>query len=406
MSGTVGKPIADILLGVSAAPDRPLTEKFEALTVDGWEELLQSSSDLRVSALVLRNLETARQEGLAPSHVLQALQGLRRQMTLYALGQAKGAARLSQFLTSKGFEPVLLKGFALAYGAYPAAVLRPLRDVDILLDRDEAAAAQDALLKESAYDYLPKKHQGAPRHHLRQLTDLETGLTIEIHHGISASGRWAHEDRLVRRLLSDTRTVDLLGQSVRVPLPLPNLLHLIAHSGLEHCLDNGPVTLADMHFLLAGKTREVGCDVLMHECEAIGLRNSLLLLAALARRHGATWVDGELAACCSVAEPLLEAATHAALPKLADAEDIKLARKLDRQVKQMGWRAPFAMMMSPDRKMLADIVGVAPDSPWRWLGYPGWLLARARRFIAARRNTRSSGLGAAERDLTTWLQIG
>lgn len=156
-------------------------------------------------------------------------------------------------LKAAGIAFVAMKGAYLAFFAYTEPALRPVRDLDILVARDDAMPAYRALLARGlvptveggdAEEVLKLKHQ------LPTLRSSETGMLVEVHHRAfhgeegdpDLSGDPGFTERLVTR--------DLGGQALRFMGAEDLLLHLIVHSVYDHRFDNGPGILADIAALL------------------------------------------------------------------------------------------------------------------------------------------------------------
>ena len=399
------RPVADLLLHLCAAPEKELPESLiDHIRADDWDTIIHLSTDLRLVPLLMRAIEGAAWAETLPPHAIDQLTAIRRDFAFMALRQAKGIASLAGRLQNQGLAPIFLKGTGVAFGCYPSPNLRPLRDADILLSKEGALAAQDILLAQPAYGYLDKGHEGASRHHLRPLIDIETGLVIELHHRISSTDDWGGEDALVQLLAEKPQRLEILGQEIAVPCLSANALHLVAHAGRRACFDNGPLVLSDLHFLL--RSGDVQMDEMLDRADDLGLTPSLAMIACLARSHGADWVAGPLEELADTATSFLPAAEQAMLVDRSMLQSKKHRDRMAEAERRDGLLAPLKKAFSPDPTAMALQVGLDPASMWRWLGYPVWLARRIAETIQARSAAGTRQERIANDELKRWMADG
>ena len=398
---SLGKPVAHALLRLCAAPESGHGDCLAQLGPQDWSVLVRRAAELRVLPLVAQNLSHFETAGPIPTEAAALIEQLQRDFAFMVLRRSKGIARTHAILREAGLAPVFLKGAALAFDVYPSSVLRPSRDADILLEGEESVAAQQALLASGEFS----RHPGVPyaaecRHHHFPLLHGETGMAVEVHHALLNETGWQGETRLVEMLLGETHEVGVLGQGIRVPSPMANILHLAMHAGIASYLDNGPLALSDLHFLM----RSPGVDPLtaLDQAELLGLGKAFAILTALADRYGAVWVTDGLRQRCVGARMHLSAAEDAILPTARDLADNKLARRVDRRMRKAGVLGPVAMALKPDPKSLAMKAGVEEHSARRWIAYPAWLAGKVRNYIRLLRQ-RDMDRDRAFRD---WLKSG
>jgi hypothetical protein len=138
-----------------------------------------------------------------------------------------------------GTEVVLLKGAALALTVYGSFVARPMSDVDLLVRREEATRARDALLAAgwtSGDGKTPEFYEG--HHHLPPLIDgTGTGTSLELHTSLFFEGHpfVLTSDDIRRR----AERVTVQGHTVLVPSVHDQLLHLCLHFAWSHMMATG-----------------------------------------------------------------------------------------------------------------------------------------------------------------------
>lgn len=396
----------ELLLRICAAPDGDHAGLCAQLDAEAWQSLADLAEVHRLSPLLRRNFQLSGSTALVPETVRADIDRACQWHSLYGLRQTVALKRLWETLAGAGFQPLLLKGVALAHRDFPDQSLRPMRDVDLLLPREEAERAQEFLIAHDDYRLAPwaGTYGVEYNHQLPEIQDIEFELTIEIHHRVNARN-WPQEPQFVAMLHEEADTIPILGTAMKVPSRRTNFLHLVEHATLHHTFENGPLTLADLHFLAQSNTLD--WDWIEQAADRLGLANSLRLVAALAHRHGAQWVPHRLLAGARFPESHIAAATAALLQDKEVAERNKLLRRLDQaDAGQWGWRAALRKALRPDPYQLADIAHSRPDQMRRWLAYPIWLIKRGMRYRAAMESDAALVGARREADMVAWLRQG
>ncbi|MCB2051102.1 MAG: nucleotidyltransferase family protein [Novosphingobium sp.] len=393
----------DALLRVCAAPDDNHEGAFTRLDADGWDWLARTACTQRIAPVLGRALRKADVDGRVPAAAADRIASVARWHALYALRQGAAIVDTLKLLRSEGFAPLVLKGGALAWRDYPDPVLRPMRDADLLLGREEAVAAQEMLLAHRAYRLVPHSVHYGPEHthQLPPVQEIDRGLTIEIHHRLNAQG-WAHEGQLLAMMRRANESINLLGIPARVPTAHVNLLHLIEHATLHHAFENGPLILSDVHYIAANHA--IDWRKLETDATRMGLANGLYLIVALALQHGARWVPSSLARAATAAAPHLSAARMALLSDPETRSRHAMLRRLEREVgHQPGWTDGLMRALRPDNLQLARMSGFGSEQSLRWVGYPRWLVNRGVRFWSARRGEDTAPVVEKQLAMAEWL---
>lgn len=237
-------------------------------------------------------------------------------------------------LAAAGIAFVAMKGAYLAFYAYAEPALRPLRDLDILVARDDAMPAYRALLARGlvplteggdAEEVLKLKHQLPP------LLSAETGIVVEVHHrafhGEEADPDLTTDPGFAARLV----TRDLGGQSLRFMGAEDLLLHLIVHSVYDHRFDNGPGILADIAALLG--THAIDWRLFWAIAERQGKARGAIFALRMAQEYwGSLPIDwaGREAEARAIPAAAIDAAAVLSLRDLATSADLKLAESATR----------------------------------------------------------------------------
>ena len=152
-----------------------------ALTaVQSLDELATAAEQHGMEPLVLAHIERT---GLAiPAAFRHRLRARRTQHAHAAAVRARVMADVARAMAQARAPFLVLKGAALAHLVYDDARLRPMRDVDLLIRKPDAARAHDVLMR---CGFRPSGMAAPPRHHHMQAMarTLEGAtVTIELHH--------------------------------------------------------------------------------------------------------------------------------------------------------------------------------------------------------------------------------
>ncbi len=140
--------------------------------------------------------------------------------------------RVVTALNAIDIEPLLLKGAArLVDGVYPAATLRFLGDLDLLIPADRSSDAASALMR-IGFDAAADAKWDAAHHHLPVLRESDTGACVELHTELSLSPN----DAIVPASWFVMNALPFQFHDVRVRLPdaTRTVAHNIVHDQLNH----------------------------------------------------------------------------------------------------------------------------------------------------------------------------
>lgn len=392
----------NFLLRCCANPDADETNAGDLLEGDA-DELVTLALRTRTFAIIARSAAKAADRSPAFCAASDRLTQLARRQALHSLEQARAIAQVVSDLEYAGFAPIALKGAALSYSAYPGQQLRPLRDLDLLLPPEQALEAERLLL--SMPDFRRASWAGnyglEYSHQLPEIEHIDSGLVIEIHHRINARG-WLHDVDLVNLLNQDTQSIELLGQKIRVPNAGANLLHLVEHASLHHSFANGPLTLADIHFL--DQHAALDWDWIWREAQRLQLGRALGLLAEMGRSLGAKWPEQVPPQAVGEVSEHITPAMRAMLATPELVEQHSQQRRLSmRSAGGSGGTAALSRIFRPDRYQLAQLSGRSADSALRWLGYPAWLLEKGTLYLRGRRDMRQTDEYHERDRMIDWL---
>lgn len=196
--------------------------------IDDWRQLLSRAEHHALAPLLYKHLSQADVE-----YPRQTAMELRALTLRHRRADQIRSAALIELLTAlerKHIEALVLKGAALAHIIYPRPELRPMRDVDVLVQPDRADEAQ-SILREIGFK-APEHHSGYmyEHHHLPGANVEREGLNVSIEiHRDALSG---DVDASIRtdRLTGPVQEFDLAGYRARSLGHIDTLRHLTHHT--------------------------------------------------------------------------------------------------------------------------------------------------------------------------------
>lgn len=330
-----------------------------------------------------------------PGVFREAWSGAFRSHALLALGQRAELERTATVLGGAGFAPIALKGAWLCRFAYPHPALRPLRDIDLLLDSASVIPAFN-VLQQNGFRLIEAPELPLPDlirtdKHLPPLLS-PGGTVVELHHHLwEPDGRLDHASPALIDAAVRARAVTE-ADSLAYPVPLDMLAHLIVHAVYSHRLDCGPLLLVDVDYLLQG--RSIDWVQFWRRAESEEWTAGARLVLSLAERYrkiSVNWGHQK-----PVPEVLLD---DAALLLLQDLDQRQSAGFLA-SVQRRSWIGLLDRLTGRRRVATGPAVQREMASMG---GFLGWAGSRWRRTAAdlARRGTRNQARALSR--LSAWL---
>lgn len=305
-----------------------------------------------------------------PQQVREQLQESHRRHAMRNLRLYRELVTAARLLDDEGISFIALKGAYLAHFAYPEPGLRPMRDLDLLLEPEDAVQAFNVLRAhgyQSIFGGEPEAYF-SDRIHLPPLS-RPGGISIELHHRLTPPGKGRGFEQSMR----DRSIVEPVGGiGIAFPCAEDMLLHLCVHATLDHRLDLGPLALADVAMLVGA--RQIDWQDFLQRVHEGNWQRHVLPMLFLAQRHLGARVPEELVA--ALAEGGNDAAWRDSAEYLlfSDPEDHKL---LDYDVQEILYAASFldrasglAGAIFPPRTVIARHFPVDAASSKAFLYYP------------------------------------
>lgn len=184
-----------------------------------------------------------------PAELGGAVAGRSREMIGRELLRSQETARVLAALADAGIPGLLLKGTALAYRVYPHPSERPRQDTDLLIRRDDTAAARRAL---EQLGYRAPAYSGEDelfRQFEMQLLDPMGVLhAFDLHWRISTQARFADLFQF-EELWETAVSVPALGPAARTIGDAEALLLSCVHPAMHHRNEERLIWIYDSHLL-------------------------------------------------------------------------------------------------------------------------------------------------------------
>ena len=248
-----------------------------------WAALSAMADQHRLKPLLYAQLGNS---PVLPSEQRADWRGEHRAAALRAMLVRHELIECAGLLETAGLAPIALKGAWLARHAYPDAALRPMRDIDLLVPREQVLEGYSALLAAGYVELAP------PEMPLAEVVRLDKhmppllaprGTVVELHHRLwEPDGRLdhaspvQHTEALRGRVVRDS-------DGLRYLAPHDTLAHLIVHAVYSHRLDCGPLLLPDIDFLV--QAAPVDWTAFWQQAETEGWRDGARLVLDLVAQY-------------------------------------------------------------------------------------------------------------------------
>jgi hypothetical protein len=183
---------------------------------------------------------------------------------------------------------VLLKGMALAHRHYPGPHLRPMRDLDVLVDR-AAVPGMEAVLRAQGYrprstrppEYYDTHHHGMP------FLQERTGIVVEVHHALFPPRSPLARDAVFARghLETALEPLEVHGRRVWRLSDELQLVHTAAHWASDFQLGGGVLAMLDLIYLIGGKPERLRWDVILRWLRGAAAAAPVYLLLSYVHRR-------------------------------------------------------------------------------------------------------------------------
>ncbi len=192
-----------------------------------WYDLLFQAEKQGMGPLLHMHLTAVK--GERPDTFIRGLRflSLRHQQANIIL--MKSLQQILSLLKAEGIPNLILKGGALCQTLYPEPGLRPMRDIDLLLAKEDVNHAHSLLKKigfQASTEALPEGY-----YHLPQLLKTVDNMQVcvELHHDLFPNDPPYYQQLPFAELYRNAHTFDVDGMTALTPATEEMLWHLFQH---------------------------------------------------------------------------------------------------------------------------------------------------------------------------------
>lgn len=234
-----------------------------------WDYLLQMGKTHSLAPLLYYHLHRIDHEHRIPQPIMDQLHNiyysnLARNLLLY-----NESSRVLKSFEEKGIPVVALKGIVLAELVYKNVALRPMADVDLLVQKRTLSEITKTLFK-LGFEILPQEKQTTIKymnesHFVKRQENLKhlPILIINIHWDLTAPARFKGATKInTQQMISKARLRKVAYSNILVMAPEDQVLHVIYHATFQHPFI-GLLQLCDVAELIKLKENELDWQVLV-----------------------------------------------------------------------------------------------------------------------------------------------
>lgn len=195
-----------------------------------WREILERAVQYEVAPLIYSNLKKAADSNQVPTKTLEQFKGLYYRQAIQNMNLYHKLKEVLVAFSEEGIPVIVLKGAALAELVYQNIALRPMRDLDLLVRKEDLNAADHLLQKLGYFSnalYQTKEWYRDNHHHLAPYIARDRTLVLELHHHIL----WptAPVSIPIQDLWQRARPATIASTTTLVFAPEDLLLHVCLH---------------------------------------------------------------------------------------------------------------------------------------------------------------------------------
>jgi hypothetical protein len=260
-------------------PDRRRVESFlESAGTIGWERMAAAARAASLSPLLHRSLKDSVPETDPPAEVLKRLRGDFMLSAIRAVRTEQALLPLLADCAAEGLPVILLKGICLVATVYGDAALRPMGDVDILVEVKNIPRANNLLAK---HGYAAEAGQeGMMADHLAPYF-AKNRIPIELHFTIMNEATHPGLDMDTGGLFSRAHPVKFRTASAWIMATEDQVVHLCDHMAAHHLFAKGLRGLVDIARTIAAAGESFGWDIFIARAKAWSAERSCALSITL-----------------------------------------------------------------------------------------------------------------------------
>ena len=267
---------AILLLCLRVEPAETKVARLRELTDKDWEDILKVAKSQGIAAILFHSLKPLQPALNIPEQILDGLRQSYLNSSARSMRLFKNLLQIITIFNRENIPVILLKGAHLAKFVYENPALRPMSDIDLLAKEDDLLKIHHLLI-ENGFSTL-EQDQGAILRHTapykkNNFPALEVHYNIAIlpnNKSIESADLWERAQKLT-----------LEGVNIMTLSPEDLLLHLCAHTAIQHGFDNGLTPYFDIRQTLEQYNEILKWEILVGRAKEWGLERSVDLMLLL-----------------------------------------------------------------------------------------------------------------------------
>lgn len=280
------RPAATRLLLDVLQPDT--SPPLATLDERAWQALADAALRHALAPYLWLRLQERNASSIIPPGIGESLQATHTLATLRAEAWQRQLEQVLRALNGTGVPTILLKGAHLGREVYPAALARPLSDLDLLVPPDDLSRAVRALGDAGYALPTPEDWASYRDHHHAPPVRRAGRLPVELHATIEPCA--PPFNLPLADLWTRARCTTAGGTGAYVLAPEDLLLHLAVHMGHSHLLGSSLVRICDVALVLTRYGANMDWEEVVRLTREAGARRfvyTALELSRLLLRAGA-----------------------------------------------------------------------------------------------------------------------
>ncbi|EEB82648.1 nucleotidyltransferase family protein [Roseobacter sp. GAI101] len=247
----------DLVLDFLLRPGSVEQRQIDALTPQTWDAITRRLREQRALPFLLNTIQNSSALQL-PKDVTQDLIVSARQWGTRQLLMGGECQIIHRGFAERNIPHLFLKGVPLAFGFYEGPSQRPVRDIDILVPRDNLFEARDCIMalgggKIPEFAGTEVDVDADTFKHLSPIWSPNRIIAVELHSRLfpqAADHASPELENFAAGLWAGRATFSISGSALPCPTPMAMALHLLSHAIYEDCFQNGPLFLVDIQRLI------------------------------------------------------------------------------------------------------------------------------------------------------------
>lgn len=393
------------------------TAAIGAIAADDWPAIVRAATVHGLAPYLYVKFTTMALSGRLPEEVIELFRDEYQRTSLANMKIYQELPRALACLARESIPVLLLKGAHLARFVYPYEAMRPMEDVDLLVDPADYSRATEVLLNEGYRLTHAEEHwAGEDPQERHTAVTAAGGVTIELHRTFDLSPT-ATRARAADAFARAGR-VSIGGAEAYVMASEDLLLHVAMHASYQHGFGLGMLVLCDIAVILQHFQGRVDWDAFTSRARAWGADRGVWMALVLAEELAGVPVPPEVVDRLRPAQSA-HGFREAARRRILHGKEARptTSSTLTQAFGQGSLGARLRLVVKrlfPPRREIARLYHVRVDSPKIWCFYPVRLrdvvqrhLPTAWRLVRGDRHTHELAARVNEETaLRAWLRGG